>query len=153
MSLTRLGIDLLSVPDRDVWAYGEQLRKLCAEMGFGNIAFARLNDLVQLQIPQELDEIRYISHATDFRRALLSTYGDESFDVDATIKADDDTRLTYCGYIKFLETDLKHVYPVGEGRSKAQFKKGVGYIAKKMLSRGDVSPVVAPSADSSRIQH
>lgn len=52
---------------------------------------------------------------------------------------DEDTCLTYRGYIKFLETDLQTVYPIGEGRSKNKYKKGMADIAKQMLYRGDVS--------------
>lgn len=55
------------------------------------------------------------------------------------ISEDEDTCSTYRGYIKFLETDLQNVYPVGEGRSKSKYKRGIEYIAKQMLMRGDVS--------------
>lgn len=88
-------------------------------------------------MPEALDEITYVSNATNFRLALLNAFSRRDFDVDTNIAENEDTCLTYRGYIKFLETDLATVYPVGPGRSKTKYKKGVGYIAKQMLFRGD----------------
>lgn len=50
--------DLLGVPDRDVWAYGEALRALRARKDFRHIEFCRLKDIVHVDVPDELDEIR-----------------------------------------------------------------------------------------------
>ncbi|KAK7943568.1 uncharacterized protein PG986_012681 [Apiospora aurea] len=132
--------DLLGVSDRDVWAYGTALRQMSAEKGFSrHIGFARLKDVVQIQadLPDELDEIVYVCNASNFRHAFLAAFGDERLDVSCRIKEDDDTCMTYRGYIRFLSTDLQNVYPTGPGRSKSQYKKGVQYIAKMMLKRGD----------------
>ncbi|XXH02244.1 hypothetical protein Hte_008613 [Hypoxylon texense] len=131
--------DLLGVPDRDVWAYGEALRALRARKDFRHIEFCRLKDIVHVDVPDELDEIRYVANATNFRHALLQQFSKPGYNVSLRISEDEDTCLTYRGYIKFLETDLQNVYPIGEGRSKSKYKKGVEYIAKQMLTRGDVS--------------
>ncbi|KAI1391855.1 Pyoverdine/dityrosine biosynthesis protein-domain-containing protein [Hypoxylon trugodes] len=129
--------DLLGVPDRDVWAYGEALRALRARKDFRHIEFCRLKDIVHIDVPNELDEIRYVANATNFRHALLKQFGNPEYNVSLRISEDEDTCLTYRGYIKFLETDLQNVYPIGEGRSKSKYKRGVEYIAKQMLMRGD----------------
>ncbi|KAI1077747.1 Pyoverdine/dityrosine biosynthesis protein-domain-containing protein [Whalleya microplaca] len=129
--------DLLGVPDKDVWAYGEALRALRTREDFGHIEFCRLKDLVVIDVPDELDEIRYVANATNFRHALLKQFSRPEYNVSSRISEDEDTCLTYRGYIKFLETDLQNVYPIGEGRSKKKYKKGVEYIAKQMLMRGD----------------
>ncbi|OTA98115.1 hypothetical protein M426DRAFT_17741 [Hypoxylon sp. CI-4A] len=129
--------DLLGVPDKDVWAYGEALRALKERKGFRNIEFCRLKDIVNIDVPNELDEIRYVANATNFRHALLKQFSRPGYDVSLRISEDEDTCLTYRGYIKFLETDLQNVYPIGEGRSKSKYKRGVEYIAKQMLMRGD----------------
>lgn len=79
----------------------------------------------------------YIANASNFRRVLLNTYG--RFDREwKEVIQNEDTCLTYRGYIKFLETDLKDVFPLGENRSKSKYKKGIECIAKQMLVRGDV---------------
>ena len=127
------------MPDKHVWAYGEALRKLAVRKEFDNIEFSRLKDLVDMEMPDKLDQITYICNATNFRVALLSQFANPDIDLLSKISKDEDTCLTYRGYIKFLSTDLQDVYPVGEHRSKTQYKKGVEYIAKQMLKRGDVS--------------
>lgn len=128
------------MPDRNVWAYGEALRTMSAELNLKHIEFSRLKDLAKMKnSDHELDQIRYVSNATNFRLSLLNQYGDPTFDASAKVNDDEDTCLTYRGYIKFLSTDLMDVYPVGPDRTKSQFKKGIEYIAKQMLYRGDVS--------------
>ncbi|KAH8883577.1 putative pyoverdine/dityrosine biosynthesis protein [Thozetella sp. PMI_491] len=129
--------DLLGVPDKDVWAYGEALRALSARKEFHHIEFSRLKDLVHISVPDELDEMAYVANATNFRHALFQQFSRPDYNVSLKIAEHEDTCLTYRGYIKFLETDLEHVYPVGEGRSKNKYKKGVEQIAKQMLTRGD----------------
>lgn len=106
---------------------------------FNNIKFNRLRDLVHVDLPDELDEITYVTNATNFRLALLNSFSKRDYDVDLKIADHEDTCLTYRGYLKFLETDLQTIYPISEERSKKKYKKGLGYIAKQMLFRGDVS--------------
>ncbi|KAH6674037.1 putative pyoverdine/dityrosine biosynthesis protein [Plectosphaerella plurivora] len=132
--------DLLGVPDKNVWAYGEALRQMAVEKGFDNLDFSRLQDLVHLPgLPTPLTEMTYVANATNFRRALLNSFGRSDYDPSTEISQNKDTCMTYRGYIKFLETDLALVYPVGEdhGRSKTAYKKGIEYIARQMLHRGD----------------
>ncbi|PTD05777.1 hypothetical protein FCULG_00001893 [Fusarium culmorum] len=128
--------DLLGVPDRDVWAYGETLRSLSAEKEFHNISFSRLRDLVEIDLPQELDEMSYVANASNFRRALLNTFSKPGWSWEQ-VRQSDDQCMTYRGYIKFLQTDLETVYPVGENRTKSKYKRGIEYIAKQMMARGD----------------
>lgn len=109
------------------------------EKGFTHIQFSRLKDLVHVDVPDTLDEMTYTTNATNFRLAILNAFGKRDFNVNEKIADDEDTCLTYRGYIKFLETDLRTVFPVGEMRSKNKYKKGVSCIAKEMLFRGDVS--------------
>ncbi|KAH7305838.1 putative pyoverdine/dityrosine biosynthesis protein [Stachybotrys elegans] len=128
--------DLLAVPDKDVWAYGEALRAMAQSKGLSCISFSRLRDLVSIPLPDELDEMTYTANASNFRRALLNTFSRPNWDWKETIKSED-VCLTYRGYIKFLETDLEEVFPQGEDRSKSKYKRGIEYIAKQMIARGD----------------
>ncbi|CRJ99769.1 hypothetical protein BN1723_008698 [Verticillium longisporum] len=108
--------------------------------GFEHIRFSRLQDLVHLpNLPSSLNEITYVANATNFRRQLLNTFGRSDYDPSTEITKNEDTCQTYRGYIKFLETDLALVYPVGEdnGRSRSSYEKGIEYISKQMLQRGD----------------
>ncbi|KAK5654063.1 hypothetical protein OQA88_7743 [Cercophora sp. LCS_1] len=130
--------DLLGVPDKDVWAYGQSLRTLATTRKFKHIRFSRLHELLDTTIDEpELNEMAYVAQATDFRRSLLNQFGRHNWDPTTEINTKDDTCLTYKGYLKFLETDLEHVYPVGTDRSKKSYKNGIKHIARQMLYRGD----------------
>lgn len=142
-----MSADLLGVPDRDVWAYGETLRDLALSKDFKNIHFSRLRDLVSLPLPDNLDEMTYVANASNFRRALLNDFSDPNWEWKE-VSQNEDVCLTYRGYIKFLETDLQYVYPQGPDRSKTKYKKGIEYIAKQMLARGHVSAQLSLSSSS-----
>lgn len=102
------------------------------------ISFSRLRDLVDINLPMEMDEITYVANASNFRRALLNTFSRPGWNWDE-VRQSEDACMTYCGYIKFLQTDLEYVYPVSQSRSKSRYKRGIEYIAKQMMARGDVS--------------
>lgn len=131
--------DLLGIPDRDTWAYGEALRIMAVQKGFTHIDFSRLRDLVDFPLPERLEEITYVANATNFRRFLFNKYGKEDLDIDHEIATRPDTQLTYLGYRRFLESDLRYIFPLREGRSHRSYKRDVQYLAKQMLIRGHVS--------------
>lgn len=140
--------DLLSIPDRDTWAYGEALRQLASDKGCQHISFSRIRDLVDLPLPAEMHEIAYVANATNFRRALLNRFGKDNIDIDQEIEKDPDTKMTYLGYRRFLESDLKHIFPVGNGRTANAYRRDVRYLAKQMLIRGYVSGISYVSSPS-----
>ena len=153
--------DLLGVPDKDVWSYGQSLRSLALSRSYTTLSFSRLRDLVPLPhhslqkallLDDDLDEMTYVANATNFRRSLLNEFSRPDWQW-SEVKESEDVCLTYRGYIKFLETDLQYVYPVGEGRTKSRFKKGIEAIAKEMLMRGDVSYSSSLQLTSSIYRH
>ncbi|KAF2420724.1 P-loop containing nucleoside triphosphate hydrolase protein [Tothia fuscella] len=129
--------DLLSISDRDTWFYGEALREMAVEKGFTNIGFSRLRDfVVNFTLPETLDEIHYVANATNFRRFVLNKWGKDDLDVDQLIAVDEDTRLTYQGYRRFLMSDLRHIFTLGGKRTSNEYKRETKYLAKQMLVRG-----------------
>ncbi|KAE8840893.1 hypothetical protein PTNB85_04292 [Pyrenophora teres f. teres] len=128
--------DLLSISDRETWKYGEVLRQMAADRKFNYLGFARMQDLLDFPLPDKLREITYVANCTNFRRLLLNKYGNPDMDIDQEINSNPDTMLTYLGYRKFLESDLKYIFALGENRGSNQYKRDVKYIAKEMLIRG-----------------
>ncbi|KAF2764179.1 hypothetical protein EJ03DRAFT_321697 [Teratosphaeria nubilosa] len=128
--------DLLNVPDRDTWAYGEALRQMANQLKCNHISFSRLRDLVNSARPDELNQITYVANATNFRRHLLNEFGKEDLDIDRELETNPDTMMTYLGYRRFLESDLKYVFPLNKDRSKHAYRKDVKILAKEMLTRG-----------------
>ncbi|THC88914.1 hypothetical protein EYZ11_011643 [Aspergillus tanneri] len=129
--------DLLTIPDRDVWAYGEGLRAMAVEKECTHLRFSRLKDLVHMPgLPDPLEEITYVANASNFRRALLNQFEKSDLNVTKEIAEKEDTRLTYYGYTRFLENDLRHIFERGENRSGMKYRKDVKYLAKQMIARG-----------------
>lgn len=107
--------------------------------GFNYISFARIHDLVDCDLPEKLREITYVANCTNMRRILLNEHGRSDLDMDKEIVNNPDTKLTYLGYRRFLESDLKHIYPPDKDRTNRAYKRDVKYLAKEMLKRGYVS--------------
>ncbi|KAL8673292.1 MAG: hypothetical protein Q9168_002290 [Polycauliona sp. 1 TL-2023] len=138
--------DLLGISDRDTWAYGEALRAMAVKKGFKHISFSRLKDLVDFPSPEKLDEITYVANATNFRRYLFNQYGKPDLDIDFELANNADTQMTYLGYRRFLESDLRYIFPLDASRSSRSYKKGVRYLAKEMLVRGYAFAAAVKSA-------
>lgn len=112
--------------------------------GFTNISFSRLKDLVSLPLPPKLEEITYVANATNFRREVMNNFGKKDLDIDHEIAINPDVNLTYCGYKRFLQSDLRYLYPLSSTRSQNSYKKDIKYIAKQMLIRGYVCVLGMP---------
>ncbi|KAH8702402.1 transferase family protein [Talaromyces proteolyticus] len=128
--------DLLCISDQETWMYGEALRKMVVEKGFDNIYFSRIKDLLDFPLPEKSSEIIYVANCTTFRCLLMNEYGKGDLNIDREIATNPDTKLTYLGYKRFLESDLQYIFPRGENRSAHSYKQDCKYLAKQMLTRG-----------------
>ncbi|KAJ6155793.1 hypothetical protein N7470_006359 [Penicillium chermesinum] len=131
--------DILGVPDEVVWDYGEALRRMAVEKGLHHVKFIRLFELLdhpwfQMNSP-ETAKAFYLAHASCLRRELMLIFGDPTFNADEAIKTDNDTCLTYRGYIKFLTKDLAH-QELGSQQSKRSRNAHIGQTARQMIIRG-----------------
>lgn len=111
---------------------------MAASKKFTYVAFSRLRDILDFPLPGKLREITYVANCTNFRRALLNQHGRSDINIDQEILENPDTKLTYLGYRKFLESDLKYIFATGENLTRNQYKRDVKYLAKQMLLRGYV---------------
>ncbi|KAJ5494898.1 Isocyanide synthase xanB [Penicillium diatomitis] len=131
--------DILGVPDDVVWDYGEALRKMAVEKGLSNVKFIRLFELLEHPwYPSDSAESAkslYLAHANCLRRELMFRFGDPTFNAEEAIKTDNDTCLTYRGYIKFLNKDLAH-HEDFQGLSKRARQSQISQIARQMIIRG-----------------
>jgi pyoverdine/dityrosine biosynthesis protein Dit1 len=107
---------------------------------FTHITFSYIKDLIDFPLPDKLREITYVANCTNFRRLLLNKFGRPDVDVNQEIIDNPDTKLTYLGYRKFLESDLKHIFTLSKDRGSNAYKRDVRYLAKQMILRGFVSP-------------
>jgi pyoverdine/dityrosine biosynthesis protein Dit1 len=99
-------IDIVGITDEDTWAYSEALLAIVAEKGFDSIKLARVPDL-QGKITGRMDKETYMSLVANSRSQLLEEYGKTDDEIREQIQSDSDSLLTYRGFIRFLEKDLK----------------------------------------------
>ena len=62
---------------------------------FNQVDFFTLKDLINLPLPEKLEEITYVANATNFRRFLFHKYGKDNLDLDHEKATNPDTRMTY----------------------------------------------------------
>ncbi|KAJ5191899.1 uncharacterized protein N7498_010884 [Penicillium cinerascens] len=131
--------DILGVSDETVWDYGEALRQMAVERGLRHVKFIRLFELLEhpwvKTDSSDAAKAFYLAHASCLRRELMYKHGDPDFDADEAIKTDNDTCLTYRGYIKFLTKDLAHQSQI-QLLSKRARQSQIAQIARQMIVRG-----------------
>ena len=99
--------DIVGISDSDTWAYSKALLDIVSENGFTGIKLLRVMDILGLTERKTLTEDLYYSLTQTCRDRLLAEYGRTEEDVRRMMKEDEDTLMTYRGFIRFLETDLK----------------------------------------------
>ena len=85
----------------------------------------------------------YLAHAGCYRRELTARFAPRDLDLRAAILNEPDTCMTYKGYAKFLNKDLRHSpMAIDEfGRKKLsgeKYRVAVKKIAMAMIERGKV---------------
>ncbi len=97
----------MGIPDEDTWAYSESLMEMAAREGSTSLKLLRVMDLLGLTAGETTTKDMYLSMTDVSRKALLEQYGRSEAEVREMLQTDEDTLLTYRGFIRFLETDLK----------------------------------------------
>lgn len=131
--------DVVGIPDEDTWAYGEGLIKLARAHGLHNIRLRRVMDILGYTQDQTLDKNLYLSLAPQCRAEILASYGRTEAEVRQMMKDDPDTLLTYCGFIRFLEADLRYspVTATTKALSGQAYRKTVKKVAIQMMIRAE----------------
>lgn len=131
--------DVVGISDEDTWAYGQGLVELAREHGFDNIQLLRPMDILGYTKDETLDRDLYISLAEKCRQEILASHGRTEEEVRKMMEDDPDTLLTYRGFIRFLETDLKFSPITASTRaiSGNQYRKTVKKVACQMMIRAE----------------
>lgn len=101
-------VDVVGIPDDNTWTYSEELSRIILERGLHNVKLRRVMDMMGLVEGEQLTRNMYLSQCDASRKRLLREYGRTEQEVRQMIQTDSDTLSTYCGFIRFLETDLRY---------------------------------------------
>lgn len=128
MSADSENIDLVGISDEDTYDYSAALMSMAANKGFSNIKLVRVMDLLGMSTGIELCKEKYVDMVPACRKELEKQFGDANKDMRELIQTDPDSLLTYRGFIRFLETDLKSVPPSLAEINAANFAMYVGIL-------------------------
>lgn len=143
--------DVVGIPDEDTWAYSEGLLSIIHTREYSqNIHLLRVMDILGYTADQVLDWPLYSSLTQRCRDDLLHSYGRTEEEVRAMMREDSDTLLTYCGFIRFLESDLRHSAVAKAAASGHKYRKCVKNVAINMMIRAEVSPGAAKASPTCR---
>jgi hypothetical protein len=90
--------------------------------------------LIGMMSLEEMTKEAYLSTADECRALLEARHGSTLAEIEARIKADPDTNSTYCGMVKFLQTEL---FGALAGKTYKQRQKLQKTSAKRMMQRSE----------------
>ena len=79
----------------------------------------------------------YMSTVTEARKQLEAQFGDAYRDVRKLMKDDEDTMLTYCGFIRFLRTDLRYSTVAAHAKTSGDYRRVTKEVAMGMMMRAE----------------
>ncbi|KAK4120749.1 hypothetical protein N657DRAFT_542630, partial [Parathielavia appendiculata] len=130
--------DVVGISDEDTWEYSVALLDMAAKKGFKGIKMLRVMDFLGHTDPRTpLTKDQYLSLVAKSRAELESQFGGSDKEVRHMIETDNDTLLTYRGFIRFLETDLRHSPVAAHARSGQHYRRIVKEVAMKMMMRAE----------------
>lgn len=131
--------DVVGISDEDTWAYSQGLVDMAKEHGLDNVKLLRVMDILGYTEGRTLDKTLYLALAQQCREELLLHYGKTEEEVRQMMKDDQDTLSTYCGFIRFLEADLKFspITASSKAISGSQYRKTVKKVAIQMMVRAE----------------
>ncbi|KAK1570248.1 pyoverdine/dityrosine biosynthesis protein [Colletotrichum navitas] len=130
--------DVVGISDDETWEYGAALMDMAAQKGYTGIKLLRVMDFLGLTKEDEpLTKEKYMELVAESRATLEAQFGDPDKDVRAMIDTDNDTLMTYRGFIRFLETDLRNSPVAAHAKSGHKYRKIVKEVAMKMMMRAE----------------
>lgn len=134
--LTTMLTDILGITDEDCWDYGEALNAIISEKGLTSLRFTRCMSLLGLLPEEGIKRETYLASTERCRQELERRFAPSDNTLTELIKNDKDTNLTYCGMVKFLESEME-TSPALAGQSRSARMRVYRKLAKKMMQRSE----------------
>ncbi|TDZ17109.1 Spore wall maturation protein DIT1 [Colletotrichum orbiculare MAFF 240422] len=130
--------DVVGISDDETWEYGSTLMKMAAEKGYRGIKLLRVMDFLGMTDGKTaMTREQYMSQVGEARRQLESQFGNALDEVRRMIDTDNDTLMTYRGFIRFLEVDLRNSPVAAHATSGHKYRRVVKEVAMKMMMRAE----------------
>ncbi|KAK2006119.1 hypothetical protein LZ32DRAFT_633178 [Colletotrichum eremochloae] len=99
--------DLLGYPDENMFNYGKELRDMACENHLTSITFMRLVDVLDLSDGNAMSKNTFLNMTAICRSELERRFLAPGFSIEEEIKNHPDTALTYRGFVKGAQDDLR----------------------------------------------
>ncbi|KAH6873788.1 Pyoverdine/dityrosine biosynthesis protein-domain-containing protein [Thelonectria olida] len=130
--------DLVGISDDDTWEYSVALMEMAAKKSFTGIKLLRVMDFLgYTKGKSPLTKEQYLSLVDKSRAELETQFGNPDKDIREMIQTDKDTLMTYRGFIRFLETDLRYSPVAAHSRSGNHYRRVVKEVAMRMMMRAE----------------
>lgn len=155
-SLILRHVDIVGISDQDTWEYSEELLKMAANHGYKGIKLLRAMDILGLTAGKPMTRELYMELAPVTRKAILEQYGRTEEEIRKLIIDDFDSNMTYRGFIRFLESDLRYSPVAKDAKSGHKYRKIAKAVAGRMMIRAEVSAWITsidPNVDKEIVFH
>jgi pyoverdine/dityrosine biosynthesis protein Dit1 len=129
-------IDVLGISDQDCWDYGVELEAIIKEEKLENVRFRPCMSVLGFICDDGLTEKVFLDTAQMCREKLETRFAPTEQHLTELIKSDKDTTLTYCGMVKFLQSEMETsatLIGLGSSAKIRLYKK----TAKMMMRRSE----------------
>ncbi|KAH0365162.1 hypothetical protein KCU65_g6341, partial [Aureobasidium melanogenum] len=99
--------DVLGISDQNCWDYGVELQAIIKEKKLDNIRFRPCMSVLGFICDDDLTEKVFLDTAQRCREELEARFAPTEQHLTDLIKSDKDTMLTYCGMVKFLQSEME----------------------------------------------
>lgn len=129
-------LDLLGITDEDCWDYGEALKEIMAEKRLSTLKFVRPMNLLGILSIEATNRETYLATVDICRAELEARFGSSEEAINAAIHDDRDTSLTYCGMVKFLQSEMETT-PSFVGMKNIAKRRVIKATARRMMQRSE----------------
>ena len=129
-------IDVLGISDQDCWDYGAELEAIIKEEKLENVRFRPCMSVLGFICDDGLTEKVFLDTAQMCREKLETRFAPTEQHLTELIKSDKDTTLTYCGMVKFMQSEMETsatLIGLGSSAKIRLYKK----TAKMMMRRSE----------------
>ena len=109
---------------------------MAVEKGLTTIRFMQPMSLLGLMSDEDINKETYLANMEVCRQDLEKRFGSPEEALTSHIKNNKDTNLTYCGMVKFLESEME-ISAALVGMSRTVRIKHYKKVAKKMMQRSE----------------
>jgi pyoverdine/dityrosine biosynthesis protein Dit1 len=128
--------DVLDISDKDCWDYAAGLKVIMQEKNLRHLRLRPCVSMLGFMSEGDVTEKHFLETAQMCRKELETRFAPSENHLTELIKSDKDTMLTYCGMVKFLQSEME-TSPALKGMGSSAKIRVYKKTAKMMMRRSE----------------